>query len=105
MRILVADDDAATRRLVQKTLSKCDYEVLSCSDGSQAWERLKSDAPPELAVLDWKMPGVDGPELCPGSYLFSEQARGYDDNGRIGLGVVGEPHVVIRTGPHQQLDF
>ena len=64
MRILVADDDAATRRLVQKTLSKCGYEVLSCSDGSQAWERLKSDAPPELAVLDWMMPGVDGPELC-----------------------------------------
>ena len=64
MRVLVADDDAVTRRVLAKTLSKSGYEVLACPDGSSAWERLGSEDPPEIAVLDWMMPGVDSPELC-----------------------------------------
>ena len=45
-------------------MSKCGCEVLSCSDGSQAWEHLKGEDPPTVAVLDWMMPGMDGPEVC-----------------------------------------
>ena len=64
MRVLIADDDAVTRVLVEKTLSRCGYEVVSCSDGAQAWDKLRTEDPPELAVLDRMMPGVDGLELC-----------------------------------------
>ena len=51
-------------RVLESTLSKWGYEVTACPDGLQAWESLKVEDPPEIAVLDWMMPGVEGPELC-----------------------------------------
>lgn len=64
MRVLVADDDSVSRRVLEVTLSRWGYEVITCSDGVEAWEGLRSKDPPEIAVLDWMMPGVDGLEVC-----------------------------------------
>jgi len=64
MRVLLAEDEAVSRRLLEATLSRFGYEVLTVNDGLQAWEQLNSERPPSLAVLDWSMPGLDGPEIC-----------------------------------------
>ncbi len=64
MRILLADDDAGYRLLVEKALTKWGYEPLVVSDGATAWSMLQSPDAPSLAILDWMMPGCDGLELC-----------------------------------------
>jgi predicted signal transduction protein with EAL and GGDEF domain len=64
MRILVADDDAFTRRLLQKTLEQAGYEVVAVEDGRMAIEGLSSKTGPRLALLDWLMPGLSGLEVC-----------------------------------------
>lgn len=60
MKILVADDDSATLLMVSALLNKFGYEVEECMDGTEAMEKLASDDPPRLAILDWVMPGMDG---------------------------------------------
>jgi sigma-B regulation protein RsbU (phosphoserine phosphatase) len=62
--VLVADDDAISRTVVAAMLRKGGYEVKLAADGEQAWAALRlADAPP-LAIMDWMMPGLDGPEIC-----------------------------------------
>jgi two-component system cell cycle response regulator len=64
MKALVADDDTASRLLLQKVLAKWGYEVITASSGDEAWKILTCDDPPDLAVLDWMMPELDGVEVC-----------------------------------------
>jgi DNA-binding response OmpR family regulator len=64
VRILVADDDAVTRRLLRALLSKWGYQVSVCADGVAAWELLQATDAPPLAILDWNMPLLDGVEVC-----------------------------------------
>ena len=66
MRILIADDDATSRLMLETTLRRWGHEVLSCGDGLTAWEILGQEGAPRLAVLDWMMPGMDGLEICRG---------------------------------------
>ncbi|HXG89863.1 MAG TPA: response regulator [Vicinamibacterales bacterium] len=62
--VLVADDDAVSRTVVAAMLRKGGYDVRLANDGEQAWTALQEDQPPPLAVIDWMMPGLDGPEIC-----------------------------------------
>jgi len=64
MKILIADDDPVSRRRLETILSKWGYEVITARDGTEAWRELQAEDSPSLAILDWMMPGVDGPELC-----------------------------------------
>jgi predicted signal transduction protein with EAL and GGDEF domain len=64
MKILIADDDAISRRLVQKTLEREGYEVLTVENGRSAAECLSSADGPRLALLDWVMPELDGLSVC-----------------------------------------
>jgi len=64
MRILVADDEAVSRFALEDTLAEWGYEVLGAEDGERAWDVLQRPDAPELAILDWEMPGFSGPELC-----------------------------------------
>jgi sigma-B regulation protein RsbU (phosphoserine phosphatase) len=67
MKILVAEDDAVTRKILVVTLERLGWEVIQAEDGNAAWhlfETLKGKDAPELAVLDWMMPGVEGIEIC-----------------------------------------
>jgi CheY-like chemotaxis protein len=64
LRLLLADDDALYRRLVERTLAGWGYQVEAASDGAAAWEALRAEGAPRLALLDWMMPGLDGPEVC-----------------------------------------
>lgn len=63
-RILLADDDAATRRALEVLLSKWGYAVTAVSGGQQAWQILQSDNAPQLAIIDWMMPDIEGIEIC-----------------------------------------
>jgi DNA-binding response OmpR family regulator len=64
VRILIAEDDAVSRRLLETTLIKWGYEPMGTTDGLQALEVLSQPDAPSLAILDWMMPGMDGAEVC-----------------------------------------
>ena len=64
MRILIADDESATRRLVEAILTKVEHEVVIAKDGNEAWKILQQPDAPKLAILDWMMPGMDGIKIC-----------------------------------------
>jgi len=64
VKILIAEDDPVSRRLLQATLVKWGYEVATCSDGDQAWHALQQEGAPRIAILDWMMPDLDGVEVC-----------------------------------------
>ena len=62
--ILIAEDDAVFRRILEAWLGKWGYAVTAASDGQQAWQILQKEDAPKLAVLDWMMPAMYGTELC-----------------------------------------
>ena len=64
MRILIADDSIVSRHLLDATLRKWGYEVVVACDGTEAWNALQSENAPNIAILDWVMPGLTGPEVC-----------------------------------------
>jgi DNA-binding response OmpR family regulator len=64
VKILVADDDAVSRAQLEGILTSWGHRPVVVPDGLEAWAWLSEDPAPVLAILDWMMPGVDGPELC-----------------------------------------
>jgi diguanylate cyclase (GGDEF)-like protein len=64
MRILIADDSIVSRHLLDATLRKWGYEVVVACDGVEAWNALQAAEGPLVAILDWVMPGLTGPEVC-----------------------------------------
>jgi diguanylate cyclase (GGDEF)-like protein len=64
VRILIADDEAVSRRRLQAALESLGHDVTTCCDGHAAIEALLADDGPRLAILDWMMPGADGLEVC-----------------------------------------
>ncbi len=64
MKILIAEDNWTTRLLLQQTLTEWGYDVLATSDGMEAWKELQAESPPQLVLLDWKMPIMNGIEVC-----------------------------------------
>jgi two-component system cell cycle response regulator len=62
--ILIAEDDRIFRRVLQSWLEKFGYRVIVADNGLKAWEILQQENAPALLILDWMMPGIDGPELC-----------------------------------------
>ena len=64
MKILIAEDDEVSRRILQLTLASWGHEVITTRDGAEAWSILAREAAPPLAILDWMMPQMDGLEVC-----------------------------------------
>lgn len=64
MQILIAEDDIVSRAVLERTLKGWGHDVVITCDGLAAWEVLKREDAPKLAVLDWMMPGLDGVEVC-----------------------------------------
>jgi diguanylate cyclase (GGDEF)-like protein len=63
-RALIADDDAMSRKILQSWLEDWGYEVTVAENGAIAWDILQHEHSPELIILDWVMPKIDGIELC-----------------------------------------
>ena len=102
MRILIAEDDAISRRLLQAALVKWGYEVVVTTNGDEAWGALQEPDAPALAILDWLMPGQDGVELCRRAraipqfstlYLILLTSRGSKDDIVSGLEAGADDHV------------
>jgi len=64
MRILIAEDDPISSRVLGTTLIKWGHEVVITNNGLDALAELQKDDAPPLAILDWMMPGLEGPEVC-----------------------------------------
>jgi two-component system cell cycle response regulator len=64
MRILIADDERVSRRMLHGLLTMWGYEVISVEDGNKALEELKKPDAPRVGLLDWVMPGQNGVEVC-----------------------------------------
>ncbi len=63
MRILIAEDDATSRSMLVSVLRKKGHDVVETQDGAEAWAFMNQPSAPTLAILDWMMPGLDGPEV------------------------------------------
>lgn len=103
MKILIAEDDAVSRKLLQTVLSREGYEVSVARDGREAWEIILQPEAPRLAVLDWMMPNHDGTELCrnireddnlKGMYVILLTARSEDESIVDGLDAGADDYVL-----------
>ena len=64
MRVLIADDDRVTISILERTLLGWGLEVVVANDGAEAWACIERDPLISIAILDWMMPGAEGPALC-----------------------------------------
>jgi diguanylate cyclase (GGDEF)-like protein len=64
MHILIADDSVVDRALLKGLLTRAGHEVIVAENGLEAWSILQTENAPQLAILDWQMPGLDGLEVC-----------------------------------------
>lgn len=72
--VLIAEDDPVFRHLLASWLQRWKYRVVAVDNGLDAWELLQRENSPQMAILDWMMPGMDGIDVC-------RRIRG-NDNGR-----------------------
>lgn len=102
MKVLIAEDDAASRRVLQASVERWGYEVLTASNGAEAWQALDMTDAPELAILDWMMPEMDGVDVCrrvrAGSgglptYIILLTARGRREDLVLGLQAGADDYV------------
>jgi DNA-binding response OmpR family regulator len=110
VRVLIADDEATTRHLIQGTLGKWGFEVLAAEDGTAALDIMKGPNPPEIVLLDWVMPGVDGLEVCrrvraalldAPTYIILITARGGLENVVQGLEAGADDYVTKPFDPRE----
>jgi two-component system, cell cycle response regulator len=64
MRVVIAEDDKISRRVLEASLSEWGYDVTAVADGKEALALLRGEDAPRLAVLDWMMPGLEGVDVC-----------------------------------------
>ncbi len=102
MKVLVADDEMVSRRLIESSLSRWGYDVVVAKDGHEASQILLSPDAPKLAVLDWMMPGMDGTQLChdirqkkpePYTYILLLTAKRAQDDVIAGLDAGADDYV------------
>ena len=94
MRILIAEDEPVSRRLIAKTVAKWGYDVVTAADGNEAMEELAVSNGVRLAILDWMMPGLSGAEICSkirelkeGDYYYLMLLSARKDNSDIVAGL------------------
>lgn len=63
MKILIAEDDFISGKVLRLTLQKLGHEVIVAEDGVRAWHMFDLD-PVRIVISDWMMPGLDGLDLC-----------------------------------------
>jgi len=63
-RVLIAEDDSVCRLILKHWVRRWGYEVIVVDNGDDAWLALQQERAPEVVIMDWGLPGVDGIELC-----------------------------------------
>lgn len=111
MKVLIAEDDAVSRRLLQAALIKWGYDVTVTTNGKEAWEALQTPDAPALLILDWLMPDMDGVEVCrearqmpafKSAYIILLTSRGSKDDIVSGL-EAGADDYVTKPFDHGEL--
>lgn len=64
MKVLVADDESMAKKMIESLLISWGYRAVTACDGNEAWDILQDEDAPRVAILDWMMPGLKGPEIC-----------------------------------------
>ncbi len=64
MKILIAEDNPVSSRILKSILIKWGYQVIAFDNGKLALDKMMEKQAPKLAILDWMMPGMNGPDLC-----------------------------------------
>ena len=77
MQVLIVDDDPVTRAVLEAQLSKWGYEISAANDGEPAWAMIQEIDGPLIAIVDWMMPGLSGPQFCQRVYNRDDAARFY----------------------------
>lgn len=116
-KILVAEDDRTSLFMLESLLEKWGYTVLAVSDGEEAFGILTGDDPPLLSILDWMLPGMNGPEICaalrsqtgehsgkPYQYILMLTVKGEKENVVAGL-VAGADDYVAKPFDSQELQM
>jgi len=102
MKILVAEDDAISRQVLIGMLKKWNFESIAVTNGLAAWQELQANSAPQLAILDWTMPGMDGIDICkkvrshPGmasTYIMLLTARHRSEDIVEGLGAGADDYI------------
>ena len=110
MRVLIADDEATSRHLIQAALRGWGFEVLVAVDGAEALRILEGSSPPEIAMLDWMMPRVDGLDVCrriraampnAATYIILVTARGGVENVLQGLEAGADDYITKPFDPRE----
>jgi two-component system, cell cycle response regulator len=103
MKVLIADDSAQSRLLLQRSLRRWGYDVVTAENGAQALEILAKTDAPAMAILDWFMPEMTGPEVCkhirethrePYTYILLLTANGSKDATVEGLEAGADDYIV-----------
>ncbi|MEW6501650.1 MAG: GGDEF domain-containing response regulator [Thermodesulfobacteriota bacterium] len=110
MRVLIAEDDPISLLKLESMLRRWGYETVSCPDGLAAWEIIHSPECPPLLILDWEMPGMDGPTLCrkarelerePYLYILILTARDAKDDVVLGMEAGADDYITKPYYPHE----
>jgi two-component system cell cycle response regulator len=64
LKILIADDDEMSLKLMENMLKRIGYDVVAAVNGREAMDKLLEKDGPRLALLDWMMPEIHGPAVC-----------------------------------------
>ena len=60
MRALILDDSRAMRMILRRIMHAAGFEVVEAADGQQGLDALSGGPLPDVALVDWNMPGIDG---------------------------------------------
>ena len=110
MNILIAEDDRVSRRLLESMLTKWGYGVIAAGDGDEAWRHLEEPDAPNLAILDWMMPGANGVEVCRRvraqggdqyTYVLLLTAKGGKEDIIHGMEAGADDYLVKPFDPHE----
>jgi diguanylate cyclase (GGDEF)-like protein len=110
VKVLIAEDDRVSRRLLEASLTRWGYEVVVTCDGVEAWEALQGTDAPPMAILDWMMPGMDGVAVCrkvrqrgqePYIYLLLLTTKGRKENIIEGLDAGADDYLTKPFDPHE----
>lgn len=102
MTILIVEDDIVSRRMLETMLTRWGYSVRSASNGLEAWNIIKGNETPDLIILDWMMPGIDGIELCKrvrsdptvsSAYIILLTAKGKKEDIVVGLSAGADDYI------------
>lgn len=91
MRVLVVDDEPVARQALAADLRRWGYEVLTAANGQMAWNILEAPDAPQIVLMDWMMPGLDGVEVCKRIRDISKK-------------VTGSCYVILLTGRDSKTD-